>query len=206
VTSPRRQPPSASAADASRRLHGAAPSAVAPGAASVSAALPTAVRGRRPALDVRAWLTLVAWVVGTVAIGAGVGLLAGPDRWYAELAKPTWNPPEWLFAPVWTALYATIGLAAWMIGREPDASPGDRRMAWAAFALQAVLNLAWTPLFFGLHAPGLAFLDLCVLWLAVLAMTLLFGRIRPLAGYLMAPYVLWVSFALVLNGTIWLMN
>lgn len=72
--------------------------------------------------------------------------------------------------------------------------------------IQLVLNLAWTPLFFGLHSAGLAFFDICLLWLTLLATTLAFGRVRPLAGYLLLPYMLWVSFALVLNGTIWLMN
>jgi benzodiazapine receptor len=197
--SPRPIQPSASAADASRRPLGGAASAAAPGAASLP---PPA----RRTLDAAAWLALVAWVVGTVAVGTGVGLIAGPDSWYAGLAKPTWIPPDWVFALVWTAVYATIGFAAWLVGREPDASRGDRGLAWLVFWVQAALNLAWTPLFFGLHQPGLAFLDICLLWLAVVWMTLLFGRIRPLAGYLMAPYVLWVSFALVLNGTIWLMN
>jgi benzodiazapine receptor len=126
--------------------------------------------------------------------------------WYAQLARPTWNPPSWIFAPVWTALYASIGVAAWLVARQPGVATGDRRLAWLAFGAQAVLNLAWTPLFFGLKAPGIAFLGICLLWLAVLWTTILFGRVRPLAGYLLVPYVLWVSFALVLNGTIWLMN
>jgi benzodiazapine receptor len=103
-------------------------------------------------------------------------------------------------------LYVLLGVAGWLVSREPVAEPGERRVAWIAFALQAVLNIAWTPLFFGLRQPGWAFVDICLLWVALLWMTMRFGRIRPLAGYLMAPYVLWVSFALVLNGTLWLMN
>ncbi|KFN49439.1 TspO/MBR family protein [Arenimonas composti] len=177
---------------------GAAPSLAAPGAA----ALPPAPERPGPL----GWLALLAWVFGSIAIGGAVGWFTRPDAWFESLAKPTWQPPDWLFGPVWTLLYALIGAAAWLFARTPGGPPGERRAAWVAFALQAGLNLAWSPLFFRLHSPGLAFLDICLLWLAVLATTLLFGRVRPLAGYLLWPYVLWVSFALVLNGTIWLMN
>ena len=160
----------------------------------------------RPRLDAAAWAALAVWVLATVTAGTAVGLAWGPDAWFATLARPTWNPPSWLFAPVWFVLYVLIGIGGWLVAREPVADPEERRIAWIAFAVQAVLNLVWSPLFFGLHAPGAAFAAICLLWPAVLWMTMRFGRIRPLAGYLMAPYMLWVSFALVLNGTIWLMN
>lgn len=162
-------------------------------------------QGRRES-GLHSTLMLLALVGLTLGLGAGMGLLFGPDTAYEALQKPTWNPPGWLFGPVWTVLYALIGTSAWLVWRERRVSSGDRRIAWTAFAVQAVLNLAWTPLFFGLRAPGLAFIDISLLWLAVLWTTVAFGRIRPLAGYLLVPYVLWVSFALVLNGTIWLMN
>lgn len=149
---------------------------------------------------------LFAFVLLTLGAGAGIGLLFPPDEWFRTLAKPTWNPPGWLFGPVWTTLYVMIGLSAWLVWREPRVPASERRLAWALFALQAVLNLGWTPLFFGLRQPGLAFVDISLLWLVLIWMTLRFGKIRPLAGYLLIPYVLWVSFALVLNGTIWLMN
>jgi benzodiazapine receptor len=165
-----------------------------------------AISPPRPPLGLRAMLGWLVWVMAVIVAGSSVGVLFGPDAWFAGLAKPTWNPPSWLFAPVWTTLYALMGTSAWMVAREPRIPAGERRTAWIVFAVHAVLNLAWTPLFFGLHQPGLAFLDICLVWLALLATTLLFGRIRPLAGYLLLPQVLWVSFALVLNGTIWLMN
>jgi tryptophan-rich sensory protein len=151
-------------------------------------------------------VALLAFVLLTIGAGATVGMLFPPDEWFESLAKPTWNPPGWLFGPVWTTLYVMIGLSAWLVWREPRVSESERRVAWGLFALQAVLNLGWTPLFFGLHRPGLAFLDISLLWLTLIWMTLRFGKIKPLAGYLLVPYVLWVSFALVLNGTIWLMN
>ncbi len=151
-------------------------------------------------------VTLAVWILAIVVAGAAAGLLFPPGEWYQQLAKPTWNPPSWLFGPVWTVLYVLLGVGAWLVWREPRASAQERRWAWIAFTLHAVLNLAWTPLFFGLRQPGLAFFDICLLWLALLWMTLCFGRIKPLAGYLQVPLVLWVSFALMLNGTIWLMN
>lgn len=168
---------------------------------------PTPLAGAGPsASGARAWLTWLAWVVATVVAGAAMGMLFPPDEWYGRIAKPTWMPPAWLFGPVWTLLYVLLGSSAWLVSREQGVSSRDRRIAWTAFAAHAAFNLAWTPLFFGLRQPGLAFFDICLVWLALLWMVLQFGRIRPLAGYLLLPQVLWVSFALVLNGTLWLMN
>lgn len=149
---------------------------------------------------------LAVWVLAIVVAGAAAGLMFPPGEWYQQLAKPTWNPPSWVFGPVWTLLYVLLGIGAWLVWREPGISAEERRGAWIAFAVHAVLNLSWTALFFGLKQPGLAFAGICLLWMALLWMTLRFGRVRPLAGYLQVPLVLWVSFALVLNGTIWLIN
>ncbi|GAA4788767.1 TspO/MBR family protein [Lysobacter hankyongensis] len=151
-------------------------------------------------------LTLFAWMSLLLGLGAGTGALFAPDAWYLALLKPTFNPPAWLFGPVWSALYLMMAVALWLVRRDRDADPVQRRRASTLFAVQFVLNLLWTPLFFGLHSPGLAFVDICLLWIALLTTMLAFGRVRPLAGYLLLPYLLWVSFALVLNGTIWLMN
>ena len=149
---------------------------------------------------------LAVWVLAIVVAGAAAGLLFPPGEWYQQLDKPTWNPPSWLFGPVWTTLYVLLGISAWLVWREPGVTAEERRGAWIAFGVHAVLNLSWTALFFGLKQPGLAFIDICLLWIVLLWMTLRFGRVRALAGYLQMPLVLWVSFALVLNGTIWLMN
>lgn len=152
------------------------------------------------------WLALAGWIALLVGLGAGTGLLFGPDPWFQQLSKPTWNPPSWLFGPVWTALYASMALALWLVRREAETPDGLRGRAIALFAIQFLLNLAWTPLFFGLHSPALAFATICLLWVTLLSTMLAFGRVRALAGYLLLPYLLWVTFALVLNGTIWLMN
>jgi translocator protein len=150
------------------------------------------------------WFAVIGWIL--LVVGAASGVLFGPDVWYATLLKPTWNPPSWLFGPVWTALYISMAVALWLVRREPGVDEPTRRRAQALFAIQFLLNLAWTPLFFALHSPGFAFLDICLLWAVLLSTMLTFGRVRALAGYLLLPYLLWVSFALVLNGTIWLMN
>jgi len=152
-------------------------------------------------------VAMCAWVVIVVAAGAMMGVLFPPGEWYQTLGKPTWTPPSWLFGPVWTMLYVLLGLGAWLVGREPGAAAAaDRPRAWLAFGVMAVLMLAWTPLFFGLQSPALAFVDIALLWGVLLWMTMVFGRVRPMAGYLQLPLVCWVSFALVLNGTIWLIN
>jgi len=150
--------------------------------------------------------SLAAWVLSIVTLGAGVGLLFAPDAWFSALHKPTWNPPGWLFAPVWATLYALMGTSIWLVRRQSDAGAEARHRASVLFLLQLVLNLLWTPIFFGLRSPLLAFIEICALWCAVLFTAVEFGKIRALAGYLFLPYLLWVSLALVLNGTIWLMN
>lgn len=159
-----------------------------------------------PPLDARALWLLAIWVLAPVTLATAIGALFPPDAWYAGLDRPTWTPPAWVYAPVRTVLFALVGTGAWLVSRARDVPPAERRSAWLAFGLQAVLALAWAPLFFGANNAGGAFAVLCGLWPAALWTALRFGRIRPLAGYLMMPYVLWVSFALVLNGTLWLMN
>lgn len=151
-------------------------------------------------------LALVLWIAVVLGLGSSMALFFGPDAWFQSLAKPTWNPPNWLFGPVWTVLYILIGISAWIIRRSTSCSASDRSHAMLLFWLQLLLNLAWTPIFFGLHQPVTAFIEICILWLAALWTALAFGKISSTAGYLLIPYLAWVSFALLLNGTIWLLN
>jgi tryptophan-rich sensory protein len=148
-------------------------------------------------------LLLLALCFGVAALG-GLATASTVDTWYQALDKPAFTPPDWLFAPVWSVLYAMMALAAWRIWNRRD-RPGAR-LALVLFGLQLALNLGWSVLFFGLVWPGGAFVDI-VLLLAVLALTIVaFFRIDRVAGVLLAPYWAWTAFAAVLNGVIWLMN
>ena len=125
-------------------------------------------------------------------------------RWYERLVKPRWRPPNWLFAPIWTVLYLTIAVSGWLVWRE--AGFAGVALPLAIFALQLVLNAAWTPLFFGLHRPDLAFLEIMVLWVSILATIVLFYPIHSGAALLLVPYLAWVSFAAALNFAVWRLN
>lgn len=153
--------------------------------------------GLRP---LQAWAIAIAAVVLVLACGA----LFPPGDWYSALRKPTWQPPSWVFGPVWSSLYAllTIALALMLKARRGP----RRRVALGWFGLQLGLNAAWTPLFFGLQRPDLAFLVICALWIALLGSILAAFKLRPLAGWLQVPTLAWVSFALVLNGVIFALN
>jgi tryptophan-rich sensory protein len=146
---------------------------------------------------------LLFWVALSFA-AAGVGSRFPPGDWYAHLAKPAFNPPAWVFAPVWTLLYLVMGLAAWLVWRERGVARAAP--ALALFLVQLALNAAWSWLFFGLHHIGWALLDLAALWLAIGVTLLAFWAHRPLAGLLMVPYLLWVSFAALLNFQLWRLN
>ena len=139
-------------------------------------------------------------------LAAGLGSLftmASLGSWYAGLAKPSWNPPSWLFGPVWTALYAMMAVAGWLVWRRGGVASG---LALRWFAVQLVLNVGWSAVFFGLQLPGLAFLEILVLWVAIAATLVTSWKVSRAAGILLAPYLLWVSFAAVLNFVIWRLN
>jgi tryptophan-rich sensory protein len=133
-------------------------------------------------------------------------LLAGPmpNAWYDQLNKPSFNPPAWLFGPVWTLLYISMGLAAWLVWR--DRKNHQVAFPLAVFLIQLLINVSWSPVFFGLQNPGLALVVIIVLWLAILITTIAFFRVSRLAGWLMIPYLGWVSFATVLNWFLWRLN
>lgn len=136
---------------------------------------------------------------------SGIATARSVSDWYPTLRKPVFNPPSWVFGPVWTALYALMGIALYIVWRHGWDRP-EVRWAMALFAVQLVLNGLWSILFFGMRAPGLAFLEIVLLWLAVAATVFAFWQTTPRAGTLMVPYLAWVSFAAVLNGSIWWLN
>jgi benzodiazapine receptor len=125
--------------------------------------------------------------------------------WYANINKPTFRPPNWVFAPVWTTLYLLMGIALFLVLRKGLNEKGIK-IAVAVFALQLVLNALWSYLFFGLESPFAAFIEIIFLWAAILISIILFFRISWVAGALLIPYIIWVSFASVLNFAIWRLN
>jgi benzodiazapine receptor len=148
-------------------------------------------------------LGLCGWVLLCFA-AASLGALYPPDEWYAALQKPTWNPPGWIFGPVWSALYTMMAVAAWLVWKRGGFAAQRRPLG--VFLAQLALNALWTPLFFGLHWPGVAFVEILLLGLAIAWTTALFWRVQRPAAYLLMPYLAWVSFAAVLNGTLWRLN
>lgn len=153
------------------------------------------------------------WVVlaGLVAICLGAGALGSfavtlpPTGWYAALAKPSWTPASWLFGPVWTFLYALMAVAAWLVWKK-DARFSGVRAALVLFAAQLALNALWPFLFFGLQSPGTALIGNAALWLTVALTTYAFFNLSRTAGVLMLVYLLWTSFAAILNLTVWRLN
>ena len=152
------------------------------------------------------WIGLALFVV--VCLGAGgLGAIATTpeiDGWYTTIEKPTWNPPDDVFGPVWTTLFLMMAIAGWFVWQR--AGVRDAAMALTLFGVQLVLNVAWSWIFFAAHLPGWAFVEIIILWLAILATTVAFFRSSRSAGWLMLPYLAWVSFASMLNFAIWRMN
>jgi benzodiazapine receptor len=150
----------------------------------------------------RDWLSLAGWVGLCVLVGVIAGVSTSPDtEWYNGLRKPPFNPPRWVFAPVWTTLYVLMGIAAWRVWRRRRPRPA----LWL-FVTQLALNFAWSFIFFNAREIDLAFAEIVVLWTFVAATTIAFWRADRVASWLMLPYLGWVSFAAILNGAIAGMN
>lgn len=145
---------------------------------------------------------LVVWLIAAFVPAAIGAAFPAPD-YYARLAKPAWAPPPWLFGPAWTLLYALMGIAAWLVAVQGGA--GTRR-ALGMWGVQLGFNAAWTPIFFGLRIPGVALVEIAVMWVAIALTTVAFFGRRALAGALLLPYLAWVTFAAVLNFEIWRLN
>jgi translocator protein len=156
-------------------------------------------------LTTRSVGALVGFVVVTFAAAAlgSTATARSVSTWYADLSKPAFNPPAWVFGPVWTALYLMMAIAAWLVWAK---GAGSRALPLTLYGVQLALNALWSLLFFGLRSPGLALIDIAALWLAIAATTVAFWRVSPAAGGLFVPYVAWVSFASVLNHSIWVLN
>ena len=136
---------------------------------------------------------------------SGFATARGVDTWYPTLAKPSFNPPAWVFGPTWTVLYILMGVALFLVWRHGLDTQGVK-LALTVFAVQLVLNALWSIIFFGMQSPAWAFVEIILLWLAIVATLWAFWRTTPAAGLLLVPYLAWVSFAAVLNGSIWILN
>jgi tryptophan-rich sensory protein len=148
-------------------------------------------------------LVLAGWLVLCFGAASSAAFIT-PGNWYAGLIKPAWNPPAWIFGPVWSALYVMMAVAAWLVWRAGGWR--KQRAALGLFLAQWLLNALWTPLFFGLHQPGLALAEIVLLWLTLLATVLEFWQVSRAASLLLWPYLAWVSFATFLNFTLWRLN
>ncbi|MBL8580161.1 MAG: tryptophan-rich sensory protein [Mesorhizobium sp.] len=138
-----------------------------------------------------------------LVVGGGllIGLLTAPGPWYAELAKPSFNPPNWIFGPVWTILYVLIAVAGWRVWQRDRSGPAIK-LWW----LQLVLNFAWSPVFFALHSVGFALVIIVALFATILAFIAVARSTDHVSAWLFVPYACWVGFASLLNGAIWQLN
>ena len=148
-------------------------------------------------------LGMIGWLLLCFAVAAFGGMFA-PGEWYAGLERPAWTPPDWLFAPVSTLLYVMMAIAAWQVWRLTGFREGKAPLS--AFIVQLLMNGLWSAIFFGLQAPGLALIWILLLWLAIGVTLFLFSRVSWSASALLLPYLLWVSFAAVLNAAFWWLN
>ena len=142
-----------------------------------------------------------------VAIGATAGFFTatGVDSWYQTINKPSWNPPNWIFAPVWTSLYVMMGIALFFVWKA-DTSNELKKIAVALFAVQLLLNFFWSFIFFYQQQPGWALVEIIAMWFFILLTIFAFAQVSKTAAWLLVPYISWVSFAAILNYTIWTLN
>lgn len=152
------------------------------------------------------FISIIISIVVAQAAGAigSIFTASSVSTWYNTLTRPSWNPPSWLFGPVWITLYTLMGIAAYLVWTKKD-MPGAKIALWV-YGIHLVLNSLWSILFFGLRNPGAAFAEIIILLILIIVTTVLFWKIDPRAGALMLPYIAWVSFAMVLNYSIWRLN
>lgn len=147
----------------------------------------------------------------SIVLCIGVGALAGyitsgesSGEWFINLNKPSFQPPDWLFGPVWTILYILLGFSLWKVWSKPNSR--ERNIAITIFFAQLLFNFLWSIMFFSWHSTGLAVIDIILLWILILATIFSFAKLSKTAAWLLVPYILWVTFATILNWTIWRMN
>ena len=152
------------------------------------------------------WRPLVAWLAICYGVSAVGGLVTAHavETWYQGLAKPGLNPPDWVFGPVWTALYGLMALAAWLVWVSPESVMRRRGILW--FCAQLAVNLLWSFAFFGARMLALGVVDIAAMWVLIALTMASFFRVRRAAGWLLVPYLAWVTFAGYLNWAVWVMN
>lgn len=152
-------------------------------------------------------IKLIIAIAIPVAVGAISGFFTatGVESWYQTINKPSWNPPSWIFGPVWTTLYVMMGIALFLVWKS-DSSDILKKTAIALFAIQLILNFFWSFIFFNQHQIGWALVEIIAMWIFILLTIFAFGNVSKLAAWLLVPYISWVSFATILNYTIWKLN
>ena len=151
-------------------------------------------------------IKLILCILLPLLVGAisGIATASGVNDWFLTINKPSFNPPNYVFAPVWTMLYILMGISLFMVLQ--TSSSKQKKYALTIFFVQLVLNFCWSFLFFKYHLIGVAFIDIILIWLSIICMIYFFYQINKGAAYLQVPYLLWVSFASILNGAIWYLN
>ena len=149
-------------------------------------------------------------LLASLALPLGLGAIAGlltaeaVPEWYATLNRPSFSPPNWLFGPVWTALYILLGISLFLIWKQSESK--KRNLAIFVFLLQLALNFGWSFIFFYFNLIGLALIEIILLWISIVIMIVLFYKIKPMAAYINIPYFIWVTFAAILNASYYLLN
>jgi tryptophan-rich sensory protein len=153
------------------------------------------------------WIKLIVAIVVCELAGAigSIFTVSSVNSWYRTLTKPALNPPAWVFGPVWTSLYALMGIAAFIVWRKGLENKKVRK-GLMIFGVQLILNAIWSIIFFGMHNPGLALVDIILLWVFVLWTIVAFYKISRTSVYFLVPYIMWISFAMYLNYAIWALN
>ena len=149
-------------------------------------------------------------LIVSLTLPLGLGAIAGMFTskavpvWYATLNRPSFNPPGWVFGPVWTTLYLIMGISLFLIWKQSASK--ERNVAIFAFLFQQILNFAWSFIFFYFNMIGLALIEIILLWISIVIMLVLFYKIKPMAAYINIPYLIWVTFATILNAGYYLLN